>query len=41
MVRYAAPLYVDMTKSVKVRHANDEMEEEEKEEYKKIFIGEV
>eukprot|EP00884_Botryococcus_braunii_P011399 jgi/Botrbrau1/2025/Bobra.0047s0009.1 len=37
---YAAPLYVDMSKSVVVQTPEGEVEEE-KQDYEKIFIGEV
>ena len=38
--RYAAPLYIDLKKTVVTHLPNGETEEEE-EEYPKIFIGEA
>ena len=41
--RYAAPLYVDITKRVVTRalDAAEEEQQDELEEYPKVFIGEV
>lgn len=41
--RYAAPLYVDITKRVVTRapEAAEEEQQDELEEYPKVFIGEV
>ena len=38
--RYAAPLYIDLKKTV-VTHLPNGEDEEEEEEYPKIFIGEA
>ena len=47
MIRYAAPLYIDMSKTVITRHPADEDggpgggEEREQEDFAKVFVGEV
>ena len=47
MFRYAAPLYIDMSKTVITRHPADEDggpgggEEREQEDFAKVFVGEV